>query len=73
MNKIRDGETILETDRSIRFFQKNAEWFLNTREGFELGPFKNKKDTEQALSDYVAFVSTADAKTLETFYKTLVV
>ncbi len=73
MNKIRDGETVLETDRSTRFFQKESEWFLNTREGFELGPFKSKKDAEQALNDYIAFVSSADAKTLETFYKTLLV
>ncbi len=39
-----------------RFMEQLGEWFYTTREGEERGPFKNKKDAEKDLIDYLQVI-----------------
>jgi hypothetical protein len=45
--------------RSGRFYQKEGskEWYLQTREGLELGPFESHAEAAVCLNDYLDFVS----------------
>ena len=59
--------------RSGRFYQKGgSDWYLQTREGIELGPFESHAEAAVCLNDYLDFVSDRKANKyeLQQFYKT---
>ncbi len=70
MSIYREGEYGTAAIRGPRFFQKDgSDWYFNTREGFEFGPYDTCLEAHQGLKDYLEFISQADTKTLESFYK----
>lgn len=72
MSIFRDGESSTAADRTDRYFQNGeGDWFFNTREGFELGPFESILEAHEALGEYLSFIGAADPKTLQQFYESL--
>jgi hypothetical protein len=65
---IRDGEAEATEARSHRFYEKNSQWFVQTREGYELGPFTDSGKAEQALKDYISFLETADSQSIANLF-----
>jgi hypothetical protein len=49
----RKGEIQKTYFRMQRFFAIGNEWFASTREGSNLGPFKNREAAEQGLLRYI--------------------
>jgi hypothetical protein len=45
--------------RSNRYFKLSEHWYFTTREGATLGPYDSIEQAEQAVSDYIQFVSQA--------------
>jgi hypothetical protein len=69
MSIYRQGEISTSAERSPRFFKKDCgDWYFNTREGFELGPYDSCIDAQQGLKDYLEFIQCADQQLLEHFY-----
>lgn len=66
---IRDGEAQTSDNRSHRFYQKGQQWFAQTREGYELGPFAGSGQAEQAFKDYIEFLETADSQSIAQLFK----
>lgn len=46
--------------RSNRVFKEKNGWFFHTREGTKAGPYDSMDEAEQAVSDFVTFLQTAD-------------
>ena len=72
MSNYREREDQEFKNRSGRFFQKEgAEWYLQTREGIELGPFESHAEAAVCLDDYLDFVGDrkANKHDLKEFYK----
>ncbi len=70
MSQYREGEEQQIENRSGRFYQKGtSDWFLQTREGIELGPFESHAEASVCLNDYLDFVDEADSTCMEQFYK----
>lgn len=68
----RKDDTLEYKKRSGRFYQKNGkEWYLQTREGIELGPFQSHAEAAVCLNDYLEFINdkTTDENDLKQFYK----
>lgn len=55
--------------RSGRFQFREGEWFLQTREGIELGPFESHAEASTCLNDYLSFVDNASSADLQQFFK----
>lgn len=55
--------------RSGRFQYREGEWYLQTREGIELGPFESHAEASTCLDDYLSFVDGASAADLQQFFK----
>lgn len=53
MSPKRKGEDVNYPFRSQRIFTVGSEWYFTTREGKDVGPFKNKEDTEGELLLYL--------------------
>lgn len=51
--------------RSGRFFQRDGEWFLQTREDIELGPFESHAEAAVCLNEYLDFVNDRKANKVE--------
>lgn len=62
----RNGENGNYPERSPRFFEQQAYWYYNTREGINIGPFDCLGDAEQGASDFISFISTANDSVLDT-------
>lgn len=70
MNDYRNGVKVdSEKPRSTRFEYRAGEWFLQTREGVELGPFENHAEASTSLNLYLDFVGSGDTSALEDLYK----
>ena len=69
MTTYRNDEKIETGMRSSRFIQRAGEWYLNTREGIELGPFESHAEAAVCLDDYLSFVEGASESDMEQFYK----
>ncbi len=64
------GERTLDTEEtaaerrarfySSRIFLREGDWYFFTREGRDIGPFKTRDDTEEALAKYVGFAADLD-------------
>ena len=66
----RDEEIEVYTGlRHSRFTHHDGMWWTHTREGWELGPHQSHADAAESLDDYLLFITSADARTLELFYK----
>jgi hypothetical protein len=57
--------------RRERFFAVSGDWYFNTREGAPMGPFDNRCEAEQGLSDFIEFMALAEPKTLSRLYAAL--
>lgn len=51
--------------RSKRYFKLSEHWYFTTREGATLGPYDSVEQAEQAVSDYIQFVSQATPSILK--------
>lgn len=71
MRDNRAGEIGIIPDRSSRFFNRQAVWFFQTREGAEIGPFGDENEASRGLDDFLDFLALADPKTLSSFYRSL--
>ena len=63
----RAGETFVLHSRSDRFFRVGTHWFFRTREGFDVGPFDDKNQSQLALVYFVAHNSWPSAKQLRAY------
>ena len=70
MTTYRQGRKV-ESDkpRSTRFEYREGEWYLQTREGIELGPFESHAEASVSLNDYLDFVSSGNTQALQDLYK----
>jgi hypothetical protein len=57
--------------RTDRFFAVKNAWYFSTREGASIGPFDNKTEAEQGLSDFIDFIDLAEPQLLSSFYSSL--
>ena len=69
LNNYREDDAQNIPNRSGRFYQKNNEWYLQTREGIELGPFESHAEAAVCLDDYLEFVGSASSSDLQQFFK----
>ncbi|NRB39333.1 MAG: hypothetical protein HRU20_12835 [Pseudomonadales bacterium] len=70
MSAYRQGNKV-ESDkpRSTRFEYREGEWYLQTREGIELGPYESHAEASVSLNDYLDFVGSGNTKALEELCK----
>ena len=69
MTTYRNDKEVVTGMRSSRFTQRAGEWFLQTREGIELGPFESHAEAAVCLDDYVNFVEGSSEADKEQFFK----
>jgi hypothetical protein len=69
MTTYRNNQEVVTGMRSSRFTQRSGEWFLQTREGIELGPFESHAEAAVCLDDYVNFVEGSSEADKEQFFK----
>ncbi len=69
MASYRNNQEVDTGYRSSRFTQRDGEWFLQTREGIELGPFESHAEAAVCLDDYVEFVEGSSEADKEQFFK----
>jgi hypothetical protein len=67
----RTGENGEIPIRSDRFFSAQGEWYFSTREGAPIGPFDDKSEAKQGLTDFLEFMDLAEPKTLSKLYAAL--
>lgn len=70
MNGYREGKQ-LDTNkpRAAHFEYRNGEWYFQTPEGIELGPFERHADAAVSLNEYLDFVSSGNISGLKDLYK----
>lgn len=71
MRDNRDGESGPTPMRSDRFFAVKNSWYFATREGASIGPFDDKNQASQGLSDFLDFIAIAEPQMLSSFYASL--
>lgn len=49
----RDAESMVVSTRSDRFFLQDRHWYFHTREGFDVGPFRDKNEAQLALMYFI--------------------
>ena len=54
MESYRYGDQAHPTFRTRRLHAVNGEWYFDTREGVQLGPYRDKSEAEKALSVFLA-------------------
>ncbi len=72
MSNYRERDHQEYESRSGRFYQKDgSDWYLQTREGIELGPFETHAEAAVCLNEYLDFVNDRRASKvdLQQFYK----
>lgn len=52
----RNGEIGEIPFRSDRFFSVGNQWYFSTREGFDSGPYANKKRAQESLQRFLDIV-----------------
>ena len=67
----RGGERGVVLMRTDRFFAVNSAWYFATREGASVGPFEDKSEAQNGLSDFLDFIQLAEPRVLSTFYASL--
>lgn len=67
----RSGERGVVPMRTDRFFAVNSAWYFATREGASVGPFEDKSEAQNGLSDFLDFIQLAEPRVLSTFYASL--
>ncbi|MCX4025284.1 hypothetical protein H0A36_08260 [Endozoicomonas sp. SM1973] len=65
MRTLRLNENAFFGRRSERFFRQKSIWFFKTREGIDIGPFKNIYDAKEGASDYIDFITQIKSKVLK--------
>ena len=53
MNKPRSGEATAAPFRTQRFLCINGVWYFQTRGGGQKGPYSNKREMEEELSQFI--------------------
>lgn len=71
MQNNRKGENGPAPMRTDRFFAVKSSWYFATREGASIGPFDNKDEAAQGLSDFIDFIALAEPQMLSSFYASL--
>ncbi len=46
--------------RSGRFYNIDSKWYFSSREQADIGPFNNKEQAAEALSQYLKDIATVD-------------
>lgn len=54
MNYLRYGEQNFPPFRTQRLYSQNGEWYFDTREGKQIGPYRDNQAIKQALAIFVA-------------------
>jgi len=57
--------------RSSRIFHMNNQWYFNTREGVDIGPFHSRNEALTNLQDFLEFIQLANKKILKSFSSAL--
>jgi hypothetical protein len=70
MDSNRIGEQSHTAFRSRRLYSVNGQWYFDTREGKQFGPYQDQNETEKALAIFVA-QSVLDLNTSEPTNKML--
>ncbi|WP_163834840.1 DUF6316 family protein [Spartinivicinus ruber] len=65
MRNLRINENKFFGKRSERFFRKKSIWFFKTREGIDIGPFKNIYDAKEGAGDYIDFIIQVNSRVLK--------
>ncbi len=63
----RFGENEVMFGRHDRFFCQGDEWYLHTREGYDVGPYDDKNDAQLALMYFVEHTLWPDQDDLHDF------
>lgn len=63
--KPRGTENMVIRERSDRFFLQDRHWFFHTREGFDVGPFRDKNEAQLALVHFIEQAQWPDKKQLQ--------
>ena len=71
MSDKRNGEIGAVPMRTDRFFAVNSAWYFATREGASIGPFGDKGEAQQGLTDFLDFIQLAEPKVLSSFYASI--
>ncbi len=61
----RRGESGSVPDRHARFIEKDSYWYYTTREGIDIGPFDNREDAIQGVTEFIEYICEADPKVRE--------
>lgn len=70
MAEYRNGIKVdLDKPRSTRFEYRASEWYLQTREGIELGPFESHAEASTSLNLFLGFVGSGNTVALEDLCK----
>lgn len=59
-NKTRKGEASAHPFRATRIFHANSAWYYSTRNGEDIGPFPDRRETEASLLEYLRKFATED-------------
>lgn len=55
--RVRKGEEERTWFRSDRCFAVGGEWYLSTREGHNVGPFKSREEARASIGRYLAGIN----------------
>ena len=61
----RTGETPAIRFRTDRFYRINSNWYFSTREGIEMGPYADRFEAEEALSELFSLNEWQKPKVVE--------
>ncbi|MEM8501245.1 MAG: DUF6316 family protein [Pseudomonadota bacterium] len=70
-SRCRAGESSWRFFRSDRYYFDGDRWFLITREGRPMGPFRDKPTARKANDNLVEYLRIAPAKLSNTLLETL--
>lgn len=62
---VRRGESEKTWFRTDRCFRIGVDWFVTTREGRNMGPFKTREAAEQSTGDYILSVKQRKNASIE--------
>ena len=61
----RNGENGAVPERHARFIEKNDYWYYTTREGIDIGPFDNREEAINGVTEFIDYICAADPKVKE--------
>ena len=58
----RSGEVGVCPMRTDRFFAVSSSWYFSTREKVAVGPYQDKKEAKQGLSDFIEYMTLQNTR-----------